>query len=67
MYKRVQAVVVAYGAFIVLFSVLQALVPGFNLIDVWFHSIWLQVLLLLAFWFVSPLLVRVVERLGRKP
>jgi hypothetical protein len=67
MYKRVQAVVVMYAVFILVFSVLQGLIPGFDLIDVWFHSFWMQGALLLVFWFVSPLLVRIVERRGRKP
>lgn len=61
MSKRVQAVVVMNAVFILVFSVLQGVVPGFDLIDVWFHSFWLQGALLLIFWLVSPLLVRVIE------
>lgn len=67
MYKRVQAVAVMYAAFILVFSVLQGLIPGFNFIDVWFNSFWLQALLLVVFWFVSPILINAVERIRRRP
>lgn len=60
-YKRVKAVAVLYAAFILIFSILQAVVPGFDFINVWFHSVLLQILFFGIFWFLAPFLIKTLE------
>ena len=61
-YKRIKAVAVLYAAFILIFSILQAVIPGFDFINVWFHSVLLQLLFFGVFWLLAPILIKMLER-----
>lgn len=52
-----------YVAFIVVFSILKMVVPRFDFIDVWFHSIVLQLVLAGLFWLVAG---RILKLLGKR-
>jgi hypothetical protein len=65
-YKRLQAVAVLYAAFLLIFSVLQGVIPGFDFIHVWFHSVILQLLFFGIFWSLAPVLLKILEEGARK-
>jgi len=65
-YKRFTAVAILYAAFLLIFSVLQGVIPGFDFIDVWFHSVILQLFFFGIFWFLAPALIKILEGTRRK-
>ncbi|SFU40717.1 hypothetical protein SAMN05216350_101793 [Polaromonas sp. YR568] len=65
-YQRLQAVAVLYAAFMLIFSILQGVIPGFDFIDVWVHSVALQLLFFGVFWLLVPMLGKALEGTRKK-
>lgn len=60
--SRAKAVFVQYVALFFFLILAQAIRPNVNIIGAWLESPLLQLLALVIFWLLSPLLVRLVSR-----